>query len=228
MAHERPKLSAEPRQKIGTKYARRIRRTGKLPAVIYGHGLEPSHIVIDNEQITDALHHGAHLLDIDVDGKSETCLIKDVQFDFMGDEVIHVDLARIDLSEEVTVWVPLTLVNRDQCAALQAAGTLLEHPLSDLEVVCRADAIPDEIEVDISGLTLDEPITVADLKLPDGVKAETDEDSMVAMLTTVSEEEIESLGEAAEGASAEPEVLTAKKEEAEDEGEAASKGGDKK
>lgn len=224
MAHERPKLSAEPRQKLGTKYSRRVRRTGKLPAVIYGHGIAPAHVIVDAEQINDALHGGAHLLDIDVAGKNETCLIKAIQFNYLGDDVIHVDLARVDLSEEVTVSVPLSFIGRDQCVALAASGTLLQHPLSDLQVICRADSIPDEIEVDIAGLTLEAPITVADLKLPEGVRADTDEDTIVAMLTQVTEEDIEKLAEAPAAGGAEPEVITAKKEEPAAD---AAKGGEK-
>ena len=162
MAQERPTISAETRQKLGTRYSRRIRRTGRLPAVIYGHGVAPVHVIIDAEQITEAIHRGVHLLDIDVQGKNETCLVKAIQFDFLGDDIIHVDLTRVDLSERVTVSVPISLIGQEQCVALQSSGTLLEHPLSDLEVICRADAIPTGIEVDISGLTLEKPMTVAD------------------------------------------------------------------
>ena len=173
------------------------------------------------------LHRGVRLLDIDVQGKNETCLVKAIQFDFLGDDIIHVDLTRVDLSERVTVSVPISLIGQEQCVALQSSGTLLEHPLSDLEVICRADAIPTGIEVDISGLTLEKPMTVADLKLPEGVEAGTDGDTMVAILTQVTEEEIEELAEVPVAASNEPEVLTAKKEES-DAPAASTKGGEKK
>jgi len=225
MANQRPVVEAQTRERVGSKYAMRLRRQGKMPAVIYGHGIAPAHVALDAEAVNDALHHGAHLLDVNVgDGKAETVLIRDVQHDFLGDTVIHIDLTRVDLTEEVTVWVPLELEGEDSAPGLKEEGALLQQPTTDLEVRCRADQIPDKIIVDISNMGPGEAITVADLTLPAGVTAESDEETTIVTITVVSEEEMEALDEMTVdtgAASAEPEVITERHDEEEgEEGEA--------
>jgi large subunit ribosomal protein L25 len=227
MANTRPVLEGEQRERTGTKYATRLRRQGKMPAVIYGHGQDPAHVALDAEAVHDALHDGAHLLDLNISGgKAETVLIKDIQFDFLGDNVIHIDLARVDLSEEVTVNVSIELEGEDAAPGLKEDGALLQQPTTDLEVRCRADQIPDKVTVDISALEAGQAITVSDLTLPAGVKAETDEDTVIASISIVSEEEMDALDEATAdtGTSAEPEVITERHEDEEGgEAEAAPK-----
>lgn len=209
MSHDRPKLKTAARERTGSKYARRLRAAGQLPAVVYGHGQAPDHISLQAEQFVDCLHHGAHL--IELDGKGETCLIKDVQYDYLGTTIIHVDLTRVDLSEEVEVSVPLVLKGEDRCPGAKVAGAILENPIVDLEVICRADAIPDQIVVDVSELELDQTITIADLKLPAGVRTDRNaEDTVVTVYVTEEEPEAEA-GE--EAATAEPEVISERKAE---------------
>src|ERR1041385_4074360 len=106
MAQQTPKLQASKRERMGTRYSRRLRRDGRLPAVVYGHGQAPAHVTVPTEEFTHVLHEGTHVLELQTDGSTEVCLIKDVQYDYLGDNIIHVDLARIDLNEEVTVPVP--------------------------------------------------------------------------------------------------------------------------
>ena len=221
MAHERPKIEAQLREHTGTKYAARLRREGKLPAVIYGHGIDPAHIAVDAETLDEAIETGSHLFELQVGGKTETVLLKDVQHDYLGDEVIHVDLARVDLSEEVEVWVAIQTINEDACAALQQPGTLLQTPTTDLQVRCRADAIPDQVTVDLTNLTSEDSITAGDLALPPGVELVTEPETTIALISFVSEEEVEALegGEEAEAA-AEPELVGAEEQEGEGEGEA--------
>lgn len=226
MSSERPLLTGEARQRVGTKYAMRLRREGKVPAVIYGHGIEPAHVAFDVDAVSTAIHHGAHLLDVNVgNGSAETVLIKDVQFDFLGDHIIHVDLARVDLTEEVTVWVPIELAGEDNAVGLKEVGALLQQPMTDLEVTCRADQIPDRIVVDVSELAAGESIAVGDITLPEGVTAESDEDAVIATISVVSEEEVEALDEATADTdtAAEPEVISERKEEQAPEGEAKEK-----
>lgn len=218
MAKNRPVLQASARQHLGSRYALRLRREGKLPAVVYGHKTEPAHVTLDQEQFVEQLHHGAHLLDLQHDGQTETCLIKDVQYDYLGTNVIHVDLARVDLTETITVSVPLVLKGQDLSPGAKTPGAIVEHPIVDLEVLCRADNIPDQIIVDISGMNLDDAITVADLKLPEGVTTEHNEDDVVVSIHTATEEEEVAAPAAATGT--EPEVLTERKKE---EGSAAAK-----
>jgi len=201
-AKEMPKLSTEPRERLGTRYARRLREQGKLPAVVYGHETEPVAVVIDAIAFNDILHGHAHLVEVNIAGQAGPCLIKDVQWDHLSTTVIHVDLTRVDLSEEVEVDVELELVGEPK--ALGTPGAVLDHPLTSLTILCRADSIPEKITADISAMEIGDSITVADLKLPDGVKAVTDEEQLVAQISFV-EEQDEEAAPAAEGA--EPEVI---------------------
>src|SRR5690554_1476781 len=98
---EMPKLKTEARERLGTRYARRLRAEGKLPAVVYGHEQEPVSVTVDAGELQDILHSHAHLVEVDIAGQTGPCLIKDVQWDHLSTTIIHVDLTRVDLSEEV-------------------------------------------------------------------------------------------------------------------------------
>lgn len=224
MAKDRPRLKADPRERTGSRYATRLRRAGKLPAVIYGHGEAPAHVAVDFESISEALHHGAHLLDVELDGKSQTCLVKAVQHDFLGDTVIHVDLTRVDLSEEVEVSVPLTVVGQDVAPGIVNEGGFLEHPYTDLPVRCRADAIPDEITVDVSSLNANETVTLGDITLPAGVACDLESDTALATISVVSEEEMEAMEAEAEAPTEGEPELVGEGEEAEGEAPAEGEG----
>lgn len=221
MSQETPTLEASQRERLGTRYSRRLRREGRLPAVVYGHGIDPVHVTIDQEMFTDYLHDGAHVVSLQTEGGNvETCLIKSVQYDHLGDTIIHVDLTRIDLNEEVTVSVPLTLKGKDKSPGAKAPNAIVEQPLVDLEVECLANNIPDEILVDISAMELNTVIHIRDLKLPQGVTTEEDPDTIVVSIHETKEVTEEELEAAPEAEDAEPEVLTERKEEDEsDEGQ---------
>lgn len=222
MSNETPTLEANARDKVGTRYSARLRKAGKLPAVIYGHGEEPAHVTLDGDALTDCLHGGAHLLEIKIDGaKAENCLIKAVQYDYLGDHIIHVDLARVDLNEVVEVQVPITLKNQDNCPALKQPGAVLNQPLTDLVIACKANAIPEEVVLDITELKIGDSITAGDLTLPAGVELVADTETTVVSITVVQEEDLDAATADAD-ASAEPEVLSEKKEDNGDGG-----GGDK-
>ncbi len=208
MSHPTPTLKAEVRERIGTRYSQRLRKSGKLPAIIYGHGQAPVAIAIEQSEVLSHLHHGAHLFSIDIAGGStETCLVNELQFGYLGDEVIHLDFTRVDLDEEVEVAVHLKFVGSPE--AVKKPGAVLSHDLTELEVICKANNIPEEIRVDLSKMT--EVITVAELKLPEGVRTEIDPEHAVAHIDFIEEEDE---GEAAEvTGSAEPEVITERKDE---------------
>ena len=122
VTHDIPTLESQLRERTGSRYAQRARAEGSMPAVIYGHGQDPVHITVNTKAFTDILHHEAHLIDVVIDGKSEHCLVKDVQWDYLGREIIHVDLARVDLKEEVEVEVELQLTG--DAIGLKEDGTL--------------------------------------------------------------------------------------------------------
>ncbi len=218
MKHETPKLEAVPREKVGTTYARRLRKQGRLPAVIYGHKKDPVAISIDEKEILIHLRHGTHVLAIDVEGAgAQTCLVKDLQFGFLGNDVIHVDFARVDLEEEVNVQVQLNFMG--QSVAAQESGAILSHDMMSLEVICRVNEIPEEIKVDLAIMGEGMLLTVGDITLPPGVRAAADATTLVSQVTFVKREE-EAVGEEAEveTTEGEPEVITEAKVEGEDAG----------
>ncbi len=224
MKHETPKIEAERREKVGSVYAQRLRKAGRLPAVIYGHKQDPVAVSVDEKEILKHLNHGTHVLDIAVKGSgSETVLVKDLQFGYLGDNVLHVDFARVDLEEEVTVLVHLAFVGSPHAAA--QAGAILSHDITSLEVICRVNAIPEEIPVDLTLMGEGTLITVGDIELPTGVRAAVAPDKAVTHIAFVKKEE-EAVGEEAEVApeGEEPEVITEAKPE--DAGKAATESKD--
>lgn len=206
---ETPRLTGTKRDKLGTRYSARIRKDGQLPAVIYGHGEDPLHIAMDAKSTVETLHNThAHVMEVEVEGKVENVLVKDVQWDYLGKEVLHLDLFRVDLSEEVEVEVALIL--RGEPAALKLAGAVMNQAYDTVTVSCRADMIPDEITVDVESMDENTPITVGDVKLPDGVTMVTEAELVVVSITIV--QEVEETTEGEEG-SAEPEVIEKGKSE---------------
>lgn len=210
-----PQLTCETREKLGSRYAQRLRKQGRVPAVVYGHGEQPVHTHVSYDTLIDILHDHAHLVEAVIDGQNAPCLIKDVQWNYLGSKIVHVDLARVDLSEEVEVEVDIQFVGEPK--ALQQAGTMLEHPLTILTIKCRADQIPEAIEVDIENLTPDEPLTIADLTLPEGIVAVDDPETLVVHIVEVRQTEEEE--EAVADEAAEPELIGKKKEDDTDENE---------
>lgn len=214
MKQETPTLTAQRRDRLGTRYSKRLRNAGRLPCVIYGHKSDPVSVSVDAKETLTALRHGARVVNVAVDGQSsETCLIKELQFGFLGDDVIHIDFARVDLNEEVEVKVHIRFVGHPEAA--KKPGAVLTHPMTDLEVICKVKDIPEEIKVDIS--KMEELVEVKDIKLPEGVRTNVDPETIVAQITFVAEEVI-ATPEAAEVAAgaAEPEVITEKKPTAEE------------
>lgn len=213
MSKNTPTLKAAPRERLGSRYAKRLRTSGRLPAVLYGHGTAPMSITLDEKETVTSLKAGAHVVKLAMEGGStETCLVKDLQFGWLGDNVIHVDLARVDLDEVVTVKVRLQFVGTPESA--KKPGAVLTHDVTELEIECKVRDIPEEIRVDLGGITAD-VYTVGEFKLADGLKAVTDPHAALSRVVTIAEE---AEGEAAAPtAGAEPEVLTAKKDK---EGEA--------
>ncbi|MDH3582732.1 MAG: 50S ribosomal protein L25 [Phycisphaerae bacterium] len=217
MAQETPKLKAEARERSGTRYAQRVRRAGRIPAVLYGQREETNHVSIDHDELIQLLDEGAHLLELEHGGKAEPCLIRDLQYDHLGTTIIHVDFGRVNLTEEVTVSVPLILKGQDTSPGAKQAHAAVEQPMLDLDVRCLPTQIPETIVVDIGELELDGQITVGQLTLPEGVSTDHTPDDLVVIIriSRAGEAEEAELEAEAEAASAEPEVLSERREEGE-------------
>ena len=209
MAQETPTIKATSRDQLGTRYSKRLRKTGRLPGVIYGHKANPVTISVDEKETLAVLKKGAHVINVAIEGaQPETCLVKDLQFGYLGDNVIHVDFARVDLNEEVEVNVHLRFTGSPEAA--KKPGAVLTYPMAQIEVICKVSEIPSEIKVDIS--KMEEMFTVAELQLPPGVRTKVPGHILVAQIGFV-QEEVVAAPEAAEVAAAatEPEVITEKK-----------------
>lgn len=183
-------MTAASRDRAGKGNARATRRTGKVPAVIYGDNKPPVLVALENIQIVKALHSGnlfTHLCDLDVEGTRHLVLARDVQLHPVKDTPIHVDFLRVSEKTVITVEVPLHIVNDEKSPAVKAGG-VLNLVVHSLEVSCRADQIPESIDIDVSKLKIAESIKVSDLKLPENVKATLDADAAVLTVTAPSDE----------------------------------------
>lgn len=207
-------LKAKKRDRVGSRMSRKIRSQGLLPAIIYGHQQEPVSIQLIYHDFALELQHHHRLLDIDLDGKQEKLLVKDVQYDHMGDKIVHVDLARVRLDERVEVTVAVEL--KGIPVGVSEGGTL-DQALMGVELECLVTSIPESIRVKVADLKLGQHLLAKDLELPAGAKLITDPESLVAIVRAKTEE-VEEVAPVAAEEGAEPEVITArppKEEEAE-------------
>ncbi|HYE19296.1 MAG TPA: 50S ribosomal protein L25 [Tepidisphaeraceae bacterium] len=202
-------IDVKARPELGSRRNKRLRDAGFVPGVIYGHKEAVIPVTLPKKELVGYLNKGTHVFALALDGKSETVLVKDVQYDHLGLEVLHVDFARVDLNETVQVTVPLVLKGTPKG---EAENGVLQQNLADLEIECTVTNIPNEIRVSVADLGLNDVIHIKDLKLPDGVKALQDEDLIVCSVKEVVEED----AAAAEGV-AEPEVIGATDDAAEGE-----------
>lgn len=191
------KLAAEIRTAFGKGAARKIRRAGDVPAVMYGHGSEPIHITLPGHATMMALKQVNALLTIVIDGDEQLALAKDVQRDPIKPVIEHIDLVAVKRGEKVTVEVPVHLEGE------AAADTLvsLDHTALQLEV--EATHIPENVVVSVEGLEAGTQILAGDVTLPQGASLVTDAEALVVNVTAAQAAEEETEGEAAEGEAAE-------------------------
>ncbi len=213
--HEKsPVLQAQPREKLGSRYCQRVRKQGNLPAIVYGHGAAPSPILLNHKEAVSHFVKGEKVFRLDFPGKGnkdemQMVLLKDLQYDYLGTNVVHADFARVDLNERVRSRVPIHLVG--EAKGLKQAGAILMHPTNEIEVECAVKDLPDFIEVNINELDVGHAITSAEVPLPVAdMRLITDKHAIVALIVILVEEVTGEATAAAAGA-AEPEVLTAKK-----------------
>lgn len=204
-------LQSEPRTGNGSRKADKLRKLGKIPAVVYGHKEETVSIAVPHDELLAAVRHNTRVVDLAVGGKTEKAQIVELQWDYLGKDVLHVDFKRVSADERIEQTVPIEVRG---IAPGVAEGGRLDQPLHTLRVECPALNIPASIRVTINELHIDGAIHVRELKLPEGVKALTDPDAIVIHV-------IRPKAEAAPGTEptggVEPEVIGRKKEEEEGE-----------
>lgn len=211
------------RERTGSRYARRNRAAGQLPGVLYGHGQDPVAVALEAIQTIRYVESGEKVFTLDLDGnKDQTVILKDVQFDYLGTNIVHIDLARVDLNEIITSPVSIRLVGEP--VGMKKAGNILTHPATTLEIRCTVANLPDHIDVSIANLDVGMSIHARDITLPAGLTLADDPDAIVAAIKEIKVvEEVTAEGAAVAAEVAQPEVITAKKEKEGEAGAAAGK-----
>jgi large subunit ribosomal protein L25 len=185
MSHESYELKAEARERVGKGSARDIRRNGKVPAVIYGDKKPPVAIALSYKDLYYKIHGGGFMTTIatiDVGGEKIQVLPKDYQLDPVRDFPIHVDFLRVGNDSVVTVEIPVHFLKEDKSPGIKRGGVLniVRH---EIEFSCPATAIPEFIEVDLTGLDIGDSVHISAIKLPEGVKPTiTDRDFTIATI----------------------------------------------
>lgn len=219
-------LSGSLRERAGKGPARKSRRSGRIPAIVYGHGQPATSMVVDTKEFETALrqHEGGNMIvSLQYDGNEKTALIREVQRDPISQEILHLDFQEVALTETVRVEVAINLVGSPR-GVREGAG-ILEHINREVEVECLATAIPGSIDADVTDLFIGDSFHVRDLKA-DGVTILTDPSTTIATVVppTVHETAEEAAeGEAPEGEAEEPEVISKGKDEEEKSGEGEEK-----
>jgi large subunit ribosomal protein L25 len=206
-------LRVETRKIHGKRNNERLRRSGKLPAILYGHGEEPVSLELGYDQVQASLRHGAKVVDLE-GAASGKALFQDVQWDTFYQVLLHVDLLRVHAGEKVTVEVPIEL--KGEAVGVREGG-VIEQVIHSIEIEVALDVIPEKLHINIKNLKIGDHLTAKDISdLPAGATILGDEDEMIVhCVAPVAEEE----AEAGEEGAAEPEVISKGKADEEEEAE---------
>lgn len=198
-------LQIEVRERAGKGAARATRRAGRVPAVIYGAKKDPVLISLEPRELTREINGGsffATLFELQVGKTKERVLPRDLQLEPISDQPIHVDFLRVRADTEINVEVPVTFINEEESPGLKRGG-VLNVVRYEIELACRADAIPQQIEIDLTGMDIGDSVHISQVDLPDGVQPTiSDRDFTIASVaapSVMTEEEEEETEEGLEG-----------------------------
>ncbi len=183
-------LKAEARQDIGKGASRRLRHTGKIPAVIYGGDEAPVSVTLLHSDILKCLNNDAfysQIIDIEVNGEKQETILRDLQRHPYKPTVLHADFQRVVRGQELTLNVPLNYLHIEESKGVKAGGILSQN-LIDVEIACRPSLIPEAIDVDVSELDVNESLHLSDLVLPEGVRLvslDTEDDETNAVIVSI-------------------------------------------
>jgi len=168
-------LNAKARSDIGKGASRRLRRLdNQVPAIIYGLGETPENISLASNELSHALENEAfysHVIELSVDSKKQNVILKDVQRHPAKIEILHADFLRVDLTQKLSIRVPLHFINEEECHGVKMEGGQISHSTNELEVECLPGDIPEYIEVDMTAITLGQTLHISDVNLPEGVSS---------------------------------------------------------
>lgn len=170
-------VHAELRENFGKGFARRLRAAGKIPAVLYGHGTDPVHVALPGHQMLLLVRRANALIELDIAGKSQLALVKDVQKDPVHQIIEHIDLVVIKKGEKVEVDVPVVVVGES------FSGTIVNLDATSVSLAVDATHIPEHVEVDVEGLEEGARITAGELTLPRGATLVTDPEVLVVAVS---------------------------------------------
>ena len=176
-------LKAEIRESTGSKAGQRIRKQGRIPAIVYGHKEQTISISLDAHNFIEGLHHGHRLMDVQIGKKKEKMIVKELQYDHLGKNIIHADLMRVDITEMIKVTVPIELKGTAQ--GTHEGGIIEEHS-DHLEIECKANDIPETIVVSVKYVHVGTALHAGDIQLPDGVKLVSSPDLLLVTCNLVS------------------------------------------
>lgn len=179
MAADTIKLEAESRTRTGTAESRRLRRNGLVPASVYGHGEDSVSISTSAEGVDHLLQSGSQVAEVSIDGKDETVLVKDVQWDTFNTHVLHLDLLRVSKGEKVEIEIPIELHGVSPGVN---DGGVLDHQLHALSASCPALQIPEKLEVNINELKIGDSVHVSDLDIPGQVESLVPPETLVVQV----------------------------------------------
>ena len=209
---ETQQLQVKIKNDTGTLKARKNRKSGLIPAILYGHKQESMMFLLNEKEFSTVLNSEAKMVNLKWDGSEEITLIKDVQFDTFGRKILHVDFVRIALTEKVTTHVPVVLYGTSQGVK---EGGILDHALKEVEIECLPTEIPKNIRINISELAIGNTIHINDLELPANAKVLGNPDAIVVSVHFATEEK----ETPEEEISSEPEIISGRKPEKEEESE---------
>ena len=179
-------LTAERRERAGKGAARAARREDKVPAVIYGDKKEPTLIKVESRDVTKLWNTGGFmstLLDLDVEGETTRVIARDVQLDPVRDWVIHVDFLRLGKGAKINVMIPVNFINEEEAPGIEKDKGILNVVRHEVELLCPASNLPDEIVIDLTGKEIGDSIHISEVTLPDGAKPTiTDRDFTIATI----------------------------------------------
>ena len=168
-------LHAKGREDTGKGASRRLRRlAGEIPAIVYGGKKNPARIALIHKDVKKALENEAfysHIIALDIDGKSEDVIVKDVQRHPAKAIVLHMDFLRVSKNTKLQTRVPLHFINEDICVGVKLGGGLIAHSMTELEIMCLPADLPEYLEVDMADVDLGQTLHISDIKLPKGVES---------------------------------------------------------
>lgn len=174
MSTEDFKLEAQIRTDEGKGASRRLRHSGLTPAIVYGGKADPLSITLEHKELVKHLEHEAfysHIIELNVAGKNEDVILKDLQRHPSKTQIMHADFLRVSKDQKFTTKVPLHFINESTAVGVKVQGGVVSHTMTELEISCLPANLPEYIEVDLAEIEIGQIVHISDLKLPEGVES---------------------------------------------------------